>query len=209
VISLPDLLSRAIADLQECGAEFAVVGGLAVGVHSEPRFTSDVDLAILSADDQSAEQLTVAMFQRGYQLVSQLENKPSKRLRAVRLKLAREENCPLVDLLFAASGIEPEVVHNAVVAEVFPGISAPVARPAELIAMKLLASDNHRRHFDNRDMVVLIREADSATIEIVRNRLGLIESRGWNRSRDLNAELEILLQKIGWPDNIASSEFEG
>lgn len=65
MISLPDLLSRAIADLQECGAEFAVVGGLAVGVHSEPRFTSDVDLAVLPEDDRSAEQLTVAMFQRG------------------------------------------------------------------------------------------------------------------------------------------------
>ncbi len=209
MISLPDLLSRAIDDLHACGAEFAVVGGLAVGVHSEPRFTSDVDLAILSEDDQSAEQLTVAMFHRGYQLVSQLENKPNKRLRAARLKLAREENCPLVDLLFAASGIEPEVVHNAVVAEVFPGISAPVARPAELIAMKLLASDNHHRHFDNRDMVVLIRDADSATIEIVLDRLALIETRGWNRSRDLKAELETLLQKIGWPDNMASPDFEG
>lgn len=208
MISLPDLLTRAIADLQECGAEFAVVGGLAVGVYAEPRFTSDVDLAILSEDDQTAERLTVAMFQRGYQLVSQLENKPTRRLRAVRLKLAGEENCPLVDLLFAASGIESEVVNNAVVAEVFPGVVAPVARPAELIAMKLLASDNHRRHFDSRDMIVLIHEADSATIEIVRNRLVLIESRGWNRSRDLKAEFESLLGKIGWPDNMNDPEFE-
>ena len=209
MISLPDLLKRAIADLSECGAEFAVVGGLAVGVYAEPRFTSDIDLAILSEDDLDAEQLTVAMFQRGYQLVSQLENKPTKRLRAVRLKLSGEENCPLVDLLFAASGIESEVVRNAVVAEVFPDVVAPVARPAELIAMKLLASDNHRRHFDNRDMVVLIRDADSATIDIVHDRLRLIVSRGWNRSRDLTAEFETLLKNIGWPDKMDDQEYGG
>lgn len=209
MISLPDLLSRAIADLEECGAQFAVVGGLAVGVYAEPRFTSDVDLAILAEDDQAAEQLTIAMFRRGYQLVSQLENKPDRRLRAVRLKLVNQENCPLVDLLFAASGIESEVVQNAVVAEVFPGISAPVARPAELIAMKLLASDNHRRHFDNRDMIVLIRSADLTTINIVRDRLRLIASRGWHRSRDLLAEFESLLESIGWPDNMDEQEYGG
>ena len=209
MISLPELLSRAVADLTDCGVGFAVVGGLAVGVHSEPRFTSDVDPAIASRGDADAEQLTVWMFQRGYQLVSQLENKPSRRLRAVRLKLAGAENCPLVDLLFAASGIELEVVESAIAAEIFPGVVAPVARPAELIAMKLLASDNRHRHFDIRDMTVLLQTADSATIDIVRQRLGLITDRGLNRGRDLTAEFDMLLKNSGWPDDMDSSEFGG
>jgi hypothetical protein len=209
VISLPELLSRAVEDLRECGAEFAVVGGLAVGVYSEPRFTTDVDLAISSSGDRHAEQLVAAMFKRGYQLVSQLENKPDRRLRAVRLKLANEENCPLLDLLFAASGIEPEVVENAITTEVFPSVAAPVARPAELVAMKLLASDNRRRHFDIRDMAVLLQGADSATVDVIRRRLGLITERGLNRSRDLTAEFEALLAELGWPDDMNETEFEG
>ncbi|MDA0281933.1 MAG: hypothetical protein O3B13_06215 [Planctomycetota bacterium] len=65
MISLPGLLSRAVADLTDCGVGFAVVGGVAVGVHSEPRFTSDVDMAISSRGDADAEQLTFRMFQRG------------------------------------------------------------------------------------------------------------------------------------------------
>lgn len=198
MISLPELLTRAVADLEDSGVQFAVVGGLAVGVYAEPRFTKDVDLAISSMSDADAEQLTASMFRRGYQLVSQLENKPDRRLRAVRLKLRSDDNCPLVDLLFDASGIESEAVEHAEVTEVFPGVVAPVARPAELIAMKMLASDNKLRHFDHRDMAVLIEVADQETVNIVRQRLDLITDRGLNRGRDLNAEFDELLAKLEW-----------
>jgi hypothetical protein len=38
--------ARAAADLAELGARFALVGGLAVSVWGEPRYTRDVDLAV-------------------------------------------------------------------------------------------------------------------------------------------------------------------
>jgi len=198
MISLPELLTRAVVDLEDSGVQFAVVGGLAVGVYAEPRFTKDIDFAISSMSDADAEQLTASMFRRGYQLVSQLENKPDRRLRAVRLKLRSDDNCPLVDLLFDASGIESEAVEYAEVTEVFPGVAAPVARPAELIAMKMLASDNKRRHFDHRDMAVLLDLANAETANIVRQRLELITDRGLNRGRDLVAEFDELLTRLDW-----------
>ena len=46
---------------------------------------------------------------------------------------------PVVVLLFASSGIEPEIVQMAETLEVFPGRRLKIARPGHLIAVKLLA----------------------------------------------------------------------
>ena len=41
----PDLIDL-LTELQSSGAEYLVVGGWAVGVHAEPRYTKDLDLLI-------------------------------------------------------------------------------------------------------------------------------------------------------------------
>ena len=49
---------RALArDLAARKVGWALIGGLAVSVRTEPRFTRDVDVAIAVADDRSAERL--------------------------------------------------------------------------------------------------------------------------------------------------------
>jgi hypothetical protein len=55
VNSLESALRDIAADLQETGARFALVGGLAVSVRTEPRFTRDADLAVAVASDAEAE----------------------------------------------------------------------------------------------------------------------------------------------------------
>jgi hypothetical protein len=50
-------LQRAAALLEDLGVGWALVGGLAVGVHADPRFTRDVDLAIAVVNDREAEGL--------------------------------------------------------------------------------------------------------------------------------------------------------
>lgn len=207
MIGLPEVVDRASLDLQECGFRFAVVGGLAVGVHSEPRFTRDVDLAVASSGDSAAEELTIAMFRRGYQLIAQLENKPDKRLRAVRLRIPPPEEGPILDLLFAVSGIENEVVADAEAAELFPGQTVPVAKPADLIAMKILALDNKkRRHFDTHDIEALLKGADSVVVDEIHQRLTLMEQRGWSRGRNLHNELDQLIERFR---NTGDDEFQG
>jgi hypothetical protein len=53
-----DLALAAIRDeLARRGRLFALVGGLAVSVRAEVRFTRDVDLVVLVADDSEAEWL--------------------------------------------------------------------------------------------------------------------------------------------------------
>jgi hypothetical protein len=58
-------LRRIVADLDDLGRRFALVGGLAVSVRSEPRLTRDADLAVLVADDRDAEALVHDLQVRG------------------------------------------------------------------------------------------------------------------------------------------------
>lgn len=51
---LERLLQRITRELDDHSAASALVGGLAVSVRTEPRFTRDIDLAVsVSGDDQS------------------------------------------------------------------------------------------------------------------------------------------------------------
>jgi hypothetical protein len=54
---LESTLRAVSSDLTECGAAFALVGGLAVSVRTEPRFTRDADLAVALSHDAAAEDL--------------------------------------------------------------------------------------------------------------------------------------------------------
>ena len=47
--SLESVLHRIAADLTRSNVDFALIGGLAVSVRTEPRFTRDVDLVDLRA----------------------------------------------------------------------------------------------------------------------------------------------------------------
>lgn len=55
--SLQMLLQRISVLLEQRSQTWAIVGGLAVSVRTEPRFTRDLDLAVAVSDDQAAEAL--------------------------------------------------------------------------------------------------------------------------------------------------------
>ncbi|MEZ4219297.1 MAG: nucleotidyl transferase AbiEii/AbiGii toxin family protein [Polyangiaceae bacterium] len=129
-------LRQALKDLDACGARWALVGGLAVGARAEPRTTRDVDVAVATSGDEEAEQLVHAMMGSGYELAMALEQRARGRLATVRLTTKAGL---FVDLLFASSGIEPEVVRDATPLAVLPRLEVPVASLAHLLAMKILA----------------------------------------------------------------------
>jgi hypothetical protein len=52
-----------------------LVGGLAVSVRAEVRFTRDVDIAVAVADDAEAESLTYELRLAGYTAVASVENR--------------------------------------------------------------------------------------------------------------------------------------
>lgn len=111
---LENALRRIAEDLRKLDKSWALVGGLAVGARAEPRTTRDVDLAIAVADDQEAESLVFRLQSLGYAVLVVLEQDATGRLATVRLRPPSEpEGGVLVDLLFASSGIEPEITRAA------------------------------------------------------------------------------------------------
>jgi len=66
-------LARAAADLDALGRRWALVGGFAVSARTEPRFTRDADLAVRVTDDRDAEALVLALQDRGYRVLSAVE----------------------------------------------------------------------------------------------------------------------------------------
>jgi len=125
---LETMIGAVSADLRALGRRFALVGGLAVSARTEPRFTRDLDLVVSVDDDAAAEQLVRDLTARGYEMLALVEQEATGRLATIRLATGREEvEGPVVDLLFASSGIEREVIDAAEDVEVFPGLRLAVA----------------------------------------------------------------------------------
>jgi predicted nucleotidyltransferase len=187
-------LRQAAADLNSAGASWAVIGGFAVGARAEPRFTRDVDFAVAVATDAEAEQLVHRLQVRGYAVATVLEHELSERLATVRLvRLSLGARQVFIDLLFASSGIEDQVVKQAGLVEVLPGFAVPVAAVGHLIALKLLARDDARRPNDLADLNALLAVAAPEEIELARTAVTTITERGFNRDRDLQADLGALI----------------
>jgi hypothetical protein len=190
VSTLEATLRRVLGDVERAGVGCAIVGGLAVSARTEPRFTRDVDLAVAVTDDVTAEKLVRELVAAGYRAGATVEQEAVGRLAGVRLDAPGEGG--VVDLLFAASGIEPEVVASAERLELLPGLMAPVARVGHLVALKLLARDDELRPLDAVDLAALRAVADAEERRLADAAVGLITERGFARGRDLRAALEEL-----------------
>jgi len=176
-------------DLDRAGASFAIVGGLAVGIRTEPRFTRDADIAVSVANDQEAESIVLGLVRRGYKTVASLEQEVTGRLATVRLvpPLSNDAGV-IVDLLFASSGIEPEIVAAATLEAIAFDVTGPVATSGHLIAMKTL-SENDWRFQDRGDLLALLRASSAADLGAARAAIRLISERGFARNKDLDAIL--------------------
>jgi predicted nucleotidyltransferase len=193
VTSLESALQRIAADLTSADVDFALVGGLAVSVRTEPRFTRDADFAVALASDAEAEALIRRLRAGGYEVQALVEQEVAGRLATARLVVAGDPDGPVLDLLFASSGIEREVVAEAEPIELLPGLTVKVARIEHLVALKVLSRDDVRRPQDLVDLRALIRLATPAEVARSREALGLITMRGYHRGRQLLSQLETLL----------------
>lgn len=124
----------------------------------EPRFTRDLDFAVAVNTDDEATDYVFRVRRHGYEIVSALEQTARQRLSTIRLR--RSGRGPIVDLLFAASGIEVEIVRAADPIEIAAGLVADVAQVGHVIAMKLISRDPERRPRDQQDLVGLATVAD-------------------------------------------------
>lgn len=193
-VNLAAIASR----LDEVGVKWCLIGGMAVSARSEPRFTRDVDLAVSVDDDRAAEAIIRGLTVQGWETLAVLEQTATGRLATVRLfPPGSVGDRIVVDLLFASSGIEPEIVAASSPLEVFPGLSVPVAAIPHLLVMKLLAANDRERYQDLADIEGLLKEASEAQLGSVEALLDLVTARGNHRGKDLKASFHTFLRKAG------------
>ena len=128
----------------------------------------------------------MAYFAAGYRSRESILHDQTGRLATVRLLSPVTGEDVAVDLFFASSGVEAEVVGAAESLEVPPGLTIPVARIGHLIAVKLCWRRSEKR---DRDLRTLIERADAEDLEDTRHLIALITERGYHRGRDLGAAL--------------------
>jgi len=174
------------------------VGGLAVSARAEPRTTRDVDIAVAVAGDAEAESALFRLQGYGFSVVSVVEQSARGRLATARLRPSADGARGIIlDLLFASSGIEPELVDAAEEIDLVPGLSVPVARTGHLLALKALARNDRDRPQDLDDIRALLRQATAADLDEAREAVRLIEERGFARGKQLSGEFERILRDEG------------
>lgn len=182
--------------LTALGHQSALVGGLAVSARTRPRFTRDIDFAVAVASDKEAEGLVRAMQEQGFRLLRVIEQDAKKVLSTVKFGHPDDrDDEPSIDLLFGSTGIEREIVRDATSINIARGISVPVARVPLLIAMKVL-SESVVRDQDRSDLRVLLTTASSSELDEAERAVRLIEARGFNRDKDLQAALKSFIQEM-------------
>jgi hypothetical protein len=181
---LIDSLQAAASDLTELRRPFALIGGLAVSLRTEPRFTRDADLVVAVDSDIEAESTVNSLLARGYVVEAVVEQVALGRLATARLR-SRIVGGVIVDLLFASSGIETEIATAAEVVTVARDLRMPVARVGHLIALKLLSHDAERRRQDLIDLDELRAVAGEDDWLLAADACQLITQRGYQRDRDL------------------------
>jgi hypothetical protein len=190
----PELALAAIRDeLARRVRRFTLVGGLAVSVRAEVRFTRDVDVVVAVSDDSDAESLIYELRSAGYSAVASVEHETRHRLWTVRLISPSKVK---VDLLFASSGIEKEIVDGATPIDLGTAGTVPVASAEDLLAMKILSMTDTRLQ-DRVDAQRLLQFTPALDISRVREPLARITERGYAREQDLEAKLSVVLRDVG------------
>jgi hypothetical protein len=99
----------------------------------------------------------------------------------------------LADVIFASTGIEPEITARAEPYEIMPGLFVPLATKAHLLAMKVLALRKDRpqdRPQDFTDIRELLKVSSDEDVKQARAALELISRRGYDQGRDLLSDFE-------------------
>jgi hypothetical protein len=187
-VTLTSTAARVLSALRQENVKGCLVGGLAVSTRCDPRFTMDVDIAVVVDSDAQAEALVHSLSVYGLRMTGLVEQEAQGRLAMARLVT---DDGTSVDLLIASSGIEEEVVASAEILEVVRGILLPVARTGHLIALKVL-SVAPGRETDAADLRSLAGIATEEDWNLAVEAVSQIQERGYARGRQLDEQLHAL-----------------
>lgn len=128
-----DEFAAIVRDFEADGVEYALVGGVAMAFHSEPRFTRDIDLLSFPDDIDTIRRILDGL---GY-----FESSPPWTFRSTPLTLHRflkvvGEEDMVIDILLAGNDEHGQIIRDAIVAKEDNGSYVRVARKADIIFLK-------------------------------------------------------------------------
>lgn len=151
---------HAFTFLEDRGARYLVVGGLAVIAVGEPRTTADADAIIFMSPDEVGALIKHAAA-AGFELREDVERERLETTGTIRFRRGRFQ----IDLITASLPFEEVAYQRAGFHELF-GIRLPFPSPEDLILFKVLAGRDKdildaigvvRRHADRLDVEYLER----------------------------------------------------
>lgn len=129
-------LTQAARALEAVGARYALIGGVAVGIHSgAPRATLDVDIAVQTSADRAA--VTAALTTAGFRVVGEFEHSVN----------FRHTSGEPVQLAFDP---EFDVMIERATPFAVGTVSVPLVQKGDLIAMKQRAAADPARRESKR-----------------------------------------------------------
>ena len=132
-MTLFDEFVAVVGALERAGVDYALVGGLAVGVWGAPRATKDIDLLVQPADLERAKQ---AVRESGYAHVA-LPMRFSDGMQLHRVSKLESGSLVTVDLILVDANLQP--AWESRVRHDLEMVSISVVSRDALIAMKLAA----------------------------------------------------------------------
>jgi predicted nucleotidyltransferase len=124
---------KIVQHLQAEGIEYALIGGVAVAFHTQPRFTKDVDLLIREAE---LERVTSALKCEGYFRSSAPWTFKDSNLTLHRFLKVEDLDEMIVDVLVAGDDRHEEIIAKALEAESKGTGVVRVASKSDLIWLK-------------------------------------------------------------------------
>ena len=145
------VLKLLVPRLRRARVRYAITGGVAVGIHAEPRTTQDLDLLVHRDDLAAVDRILVHLGYERFQLLRLFSryDGPADPFGGVDLQHASTPG--LVAMLHRTARWRRKGLSG----------SLAVVSPEDLIGLKALAIANNprRRHKDYRDMVEVARAA--------------------------------------------------
>src|SRR5437879_2769410 len=130
--SLDQFAARAFRFLNKSKAPYLVIGGLAVGVVGEPRFTYDIDVDIVLNAEALPAFLAEAK-KAGFRVDAQTAQRDAHTQGAFRVAGRRFH----VDFIVASTDLEREAIRRAKVSSLY-GVKAAFPTPEDLILLKII-----------------------------------------------------------------------
>ncbi|MEA3224025.1 MAG: nucleotidyltransferase [Thermodesulfobacteriota bacterium] len=132
IMNIYDEFFSIIKKLNETNIQYAVVGGIALSFHTQPRYTKDIDLLLLADDIDDFKSILKKM---GYTFEANPWTFKDTNITLHRLTKIEEEDSLTIDLLVGNEERHKEIIKNAVVEKTEYGLTC-IASREDLIWMK-------------------------------------------------------------------------